>query len=94
VRAEDRFGSERVDRARPVALVLPTITDSTESYLRAADTDALLATLAPNVLLTEPRSSQQHLDALAALTESVPAYDLAVGRDLAAAARVILAVLV
>ena len=93
VRAEDRFGSERVDRARPIALVLPTITNRTESHLREADAHALLATLAPNVLLTEPRSSQQHLDTLARLTESVPAYDLAMGRDPAAAARVIFAVL-
>jgi hypothetical protein len=93
VRAEDRFDSERVDQARAIALVLPTISDGAGSSLREADTSELLATLAPNVLLTEPASSQRHFDALAALVDSVPAYQLDMGSDPTAAARTVLTAL-
>lgn len=44
--------------------------------------DEALLELAPNVLLTEPRSSQAHLDALAGLVERCACYRLATGRDL------------
>ena len=50
--------------------------------------EALLE-LAPNVLLTEPRSSQAHLDALAALVEASACYRLATGRDLDGAVRLL-----
>ena len=42
--------------------------------------EALLELL-PNVLLTEARSSQAHVDALGALVAACPAYRLATGRD-------------
>jgi hypothetical protein len=93
VRAEDRFGSNRVNNAWAVALVLPTFVEGTASALREADTSELLATLAPNVLLTEPASSQLHFDALAELVDSVPAYDLVMGRDPSAAAHAVLSAL-
>ena len=43
--------------------------------------DEALLELAPNVLLTEPRSSQAHLDVLAALVRETACYRLETGRD-------------
>jgi hypothetical protein len=51
--------------------------------------DEALLELAPNVLLTEPRSSQAHFDALAALAAASDCYRLETGRDLPAAARLL-----
>jgi hypothetical protein len=90
VRAEERFGSTRVDRARPAVLLLPKIVEGARSSLRNADPLELLAALAPNVLLTHPARSQRHLDTLATLVDTVPAYRLAVGSDLGAAAELVL----
>ena len=44
---------------------------------------SLACSLVCNVLRTEPRSSQAHLDALAALVNSAPCYSLQTGRDFA-----------
>ena len=40
--------------------------------------------LAPNVLLTEVRSSQKHLDALGQLVKATACYRLETGRDVGA----------
>ena len=93
VRAETCFGSARVDRAPPAAIVLPAISRDPGSTLREADPGDLLAHLAPNILLTDAASSQRHLDTLAALVDSVPAYHLVVGSDLSGAARLVLSLL-
>ena len=37
--------------------------------------------LLPNVLLTEPRACQAHLDALAQVTSAIPCYRLWTGDD-------------
>jgi hypothetical protein len=93
VRAEDRFGARLVDRARVLAVVLPTIVAGPRSTLRKADAGDLLATLAPNVLLTDPPTSQRHFEALAGLVDSTPVYRMDVGGDVGAAAETILAAL-
>ena len=81
VRAEDRFGSDTVECARARALVLPTIVTGRAERLREPDAADLLATLAPNVLLTDPATSQRHFEALAELVDTVPAYRLDYGRQ-------------
>ena len=50
-----------------------------------APSEALVGLL-PNVLLTEPRATQDHLEMLAALVESVPCLTFRVGSDLDAVA--------
>lgn len=69
-------------RCRPAAVVLPRVSGARASDLRPVDPAEALLELAPNVLLTEPRSTQRHLDALGALVESCPCYRLDTGRDL------------
>ncbi|MEJ7583168.1 MAG: hypothetical protein WKF43_03595 [Acidimicrobiales bacterium] len=90
VRAEERFGSRVVDRAPVLAVVLPTIAPGPRSTIRRADAGDLLATLAPNVLLTDPAASQGHFDMLAELVDAAPVYRMDVGHDLGAATSVIL----
>src|SRR5262245_3573357 len=65
------------------ALLLPGTSGSgkTTLTLALARGEALLE-LAPNVLLTEPRSAQAHLDALAELVEKSDCWRLATGTDL------------
>ena len=43
--------------------------------------DEALLELAPNVLLTDPASSQRHLDALGALVRASRCFRLSAGRD-------------
>jgi hypothetical protein len=88
-RAEERFGCTLIDRARPAALVWPIVVTSAHSSLREADPRSVLATLAPNILLTDSARSQRHLDTLATLADTVPAYQLNVGSDLRAAAELV-----
>jgi hypothetical protein len=73
----------------PGVLVFPRVSGAAESRLTPIEPDEALLELAPNVLLTEPRSSQAHLDALAALAAASDCYRLETGRDLAAAARLL-----
>jgi hypothetical protein len=70
----------------PGALVFPRVAGRDESRLTPMSSDEALLELAPNVLLTEPRSSQAHFDALSTLAAASDCYRLETGRDLAAAA--------
>lgn len=85
IRVEDAFAAEIVSECRAEALVLPRIANRDKSRLAPVDPDEVLLELAPNVLLTEPVSSQRHFDALGALARTVPCYRLETGRDLDAA---------
>ncbi len=73
----------------PGLLVFPHVSGEPESVLTEIAPDEALLELAPNVFLTEPRSSQAHLDALAVLSAASDCYRLETGRDLAAAARLL-----
>ena len=80
---EQAFGGRPLRRGRAAAVVFPEVAHRTDSSLsRLAPSEALTA-LAPNVLLTEPRSSQGHLDALAAVIAAAPSWRLETGRDFA-----------
>ena len=78
----------RADPARivwesePAVLVFPRVSGRPRSELRPVDAGEALLELAPNVLLTEPASSQAHLDALAGLARASRCYRLETGTDL------------
>lgn len=78
----------RADPARvvwesePAELVFPRVSGRPRSELRPIDAGEALLELAPNVLLTEPASSQAHLDALAALARASRCWRLDTGTDL------------
>jgi hypothetical protein len=76
-------------RAEPALLVFPRVAGVPESALAPMDRGEALLELAPNVLLTDPRSSQTHLDALAALVEASECWRLDTGTDLEGAVRVV-----
>jgi hypothetical protein len=85
-RVEEVFGRTAVAGCRPAALIAPKVVTGPCSELEPlAPSDALMAVM-PNLLLTHPRSTQAHLDCLAALVETVPCLTLRVGSDLEAAA--------
>jgi hypothetical protein len=81
LRAEDRFGAEIVWQCRPVALVFPRVNGPGPSALSPMDHNEALVEMVPNILLTEPRSSQEHLDVLAALVAQCACYRLSTGTD-------------
>lgn len=85
----------RADPARivwesePAVLVFPRVSGRPRSELRAVDAGEALLELAPNVLLTEPASSQAHLDALAGLARASRCWRLETGTDLDEAVRLL-----
>jgi hypothetical protein len=81
LRAEERFGAEIVWQCRPVALVFPRVAGCERSTLTPMDRGEALMEILPNILLTEPASSQQHLDALAKLVATCACYRLETGTD-------------
>jgi hypothetical protein len=89
LRAEEVYGAEIVWDAEPALLVFPQVSGARESVLAPMGKDEALLELVPNVLLTEPRSSQAHLDALADLAARCDCYRLATGSDLDGAVRLL-----
>jgi len=82
LRVESRYEARVAWRCAPVALVFPSVAQgSSVSTLEPMDPGSALLELVPNVLLTETRSSQRHLDALAALVSTCACYRLSTGRD-------------
>jgi hypothetical protein len=87
--AAGRLTPDVVWECAPGLLVFPHVAGRRESTLAPLGRDEALLELAGNVLLTDPRSSQAHLDALAALTAASACYRLETGSDLPAAARLL-----
>jgi hypothetical protein len=85
VRAERAYGAPVVWECAPAVLVFPQVAGTPASELTPLSPGEALLELAPNVLLTEGRSSQGHLDVLAELVERSACYRLATGTDLEAA---------
>ncbi len=81
LRFEAVYGHRFVWACKPSMLVFPAVAEAATSRLTPMTQDEALFELAPNVLLTEAASSQQHLDQLAALARTCPSYRMAVGRD-------------
>jgi hypothetical protein len=78
---DDVAGTHTVLECRPRAVVCPRVGTSASSTLEAiAPADALLE-LAPSVLLTDPASTQAHLDTLGRLVSQCRCLRLEAGRD-------------
>jgi len=81
VRADEVYGVELVWQAQPGAVVFPKISPTGRSVLRPIGADEALLELVSNVLLTEGRSCQSHLNILSELARETPCYRLETGRD-------------
>jgi hypothetical protein len=82
VRAEEVYGCAVPTACRPALLLFPAVADAPRTRVEPLDADAALLALAPNVLLTEPRAAQAHLDALGDLVRQARCLRMATGRDL------------
>jgi hypothetical protein len=89
LRAEEAYGAPLAGEVAPALLIFPRISGRTESALAPMDPGEALIELAGNVLLTEPASSQAHLDALAALAAASSCWRLETGTDLDGAVRLL-----
>jgi hypothetical protein len=81
LQASDVFRANIAWRAQPKAIVFPQIGHTSESTLTAISSDEAFLELAPNVLLTEAKSTRAHFEILANLVKGVPAFRLHTGRD-------------
>lgn len=93
VRPEEIYGIEPAMHCTPRMLVIPQISGVEQSAITPLDRDAALLELAPNILLTDPVTSQQHFDILAALVRQCRCYRLDTGTDLRSTARLLRALL-
>ena len=85
-RVEEVFGVTPVAGCRPVAILSPRVeVGSTPELVDLAPSSALLE-LTANLMLTEPVSTQAHLDILGALVRSLPCFTFRTGGDLDAVA--------
>lgn len=82
VLSRDVSGAGVAWNCKPGIVVFPNIVDLGRSRVFPMPRELALLELAPNVLLTEPRSSQAHLDALGQLVRQSECYRLETGRDL------------
>jgi hypothetical protein len=82
LRVEDVFGTRIVESCRPALVVFLQVVSGQKSRTVPVDSSGALRGLLPNVLLTEPTSSQAHLDMLGRLARTVPAFTLLAGSDL------------
>ncbi len=89
LRAERTYDTEVVWECEPALLVFPQVAGVRESRLAPMPKDEALLELAPNVLLTDPESSQAHFDALAELVERSDCWRLETGTDLDEAVRLL-----
>lgn len=81
VRADEIYGVEMLREARPGAIVIPKISGKERSSMRPIDADEALLEMVSNILLTDARSCQSHLDILTELVRQTPCYRLETGRD-------------
>jgi hypothetical protein len=81
IQAEDFYGGDIVWECQPAVIVYPRVADAPKSVLKPMDTAEALLELVPNIVLTEARSSQAHLDVLADLVSTRACYRLETGRD-------------
>jgi hypothetical protein len=81
LRVDERYGAPIVWQTRPRILVFPRVAGAARSHLTPMDPGDALLELVPNILLTEPASSQRHLDALSELVSRSVCYRLETGTD-------------
>jgi hypothetical protein len=88
-RVEDHFAARVVTEAAPRAIVFPQIVPGDDSRLEPLAGNEAWLRLVPDVLLTEPASTQAHLNTIAALTRQAESHTLYSSRDLDASARLV-----
>jgi hypothetical protein len=81
VRVEEICEVAFVDECRPEVVIFPRIAHRRASVIEPIGAEEAFLDLAPNVLLTERRSSQAHLDMLAELVRDTRCYRLETGCD-------------
>jgi len=81
VRPEEVYRTKVVVEAHPKVIVLPRISGNRRSILTPIDSDEALLEIVPNVLLTEARTCQSHLNVLAELVRQTACYRLDTGQD-------------
>lgn len=84
ITTQDIYGSTPVRQCPPVVLVFPQIVQQDKSELVPMDEGQALRELVPNVLLTDPASSQKHLNVIGDLVKTCDCYRLHTGKDLEA----------
>jgi hypothetical protein len=82
IRPENFYGASIPIDVAPRVLIFPSVCGTATSVLRPLAPAEALLELAPNVLLTDASTSQQHLNALAGLVAQCACYRLDTGRDL------------
>lgn len=92
-RLDQVFPGDPLPSCTPRVLVLPHVAPEGESRVEPLDPRDAWLRLVPDVLLTEPGSTQAHLRALSALLDQADCYSLQSGADLDAAARLALELL-
>jgi hypothetical protein len=85
-RVEDLLGGAPVSSCIPRSIVFPEVTPTRKSELIPLDGGEALVRLVPDVLLTDPRATADHLAAIADLLGRVECYLLRTGSDLERAA--------
>ena len=86
----EQIGAQVVLETQPSVVVFPSIVDAEASLLEPMESDSALLALVPNILLTDSRLSQHHLDILGQLVKSTDCYRLHVGRRLSVRCRLVL----
>ena len=81
VRPEEVYAAKVVREAHPGAIVFPKISGKERSDVRPINTEEAFREIIANLLLTEARSCQSHLDILTELVRQTPCYRLETGRD-------------
>jgi hypothetical protein len=81
VRAEEVYEVNTIWECKPAVIVFPSIANAEKSVLKPIDRGEALLELVPNILLTEVRSSQAHLNVLGQLVKESECYRLEAGRD-------------
>jgi len=81
VRAEEVYAVEMVREAQPGAIVFPKVSGKERSAVRPIHAEEAFREIIANLLLTEARSCQSHLDILTELVRQTPCYRLETGRD-------------
>lgn len=84
VRVEEIQETVVAGECRPEAVFFPRIAHTETSRVEPMTAEEAFLELVPNVLLTEARSTQAHLDVLAGLVRDTRCYRLNTGRDLEA----------
>jgi hypothetical protein len=78
---EEIYSADLVLECDPALLVFPRVGESEESRLEPLDPARAMIELVPNIMLTEPATSQAHLDAIGELVRRSRCYALQTGRD-------------